>query len=68
MHVGALGHQANEEGYLRHLEASVCGAQVKVAEMLRSPPHCGTGSAMRDEVVKKLSRYLEGRGMDQSTN
>ena len=56
---------SNEEGYLRHLEASVCGAQVKVAEMLRSPPTAEL-AAHEDEVVKKLSRYLEGRGMDQS--
>lgn len=56
---------SNEEGYLRHLEGSVCGAQVKVAEMLRSPPTAEL-AAHEDEVVKKLSRYLEGRGMDQS--
>ena len=56
-----LGRRAtsNEEGYLRHLEASVCGAQVKVAEMLRSPPTAEL-AAHEDEVVKKFATWKVG--------
>ena len=59
---------SQEEEYLRNLEASVTGAQQKVAQMVQEGPDSSSAfGAFEHQVAGELRRYLELRGVAEET-